>query len=55
MVLSLNKFSGLNYGVKSHFQQFFSYIVAVYFIGGVKRRKPPTYVASHRLTCIEYT
>jgi hypothetical protein len=25
---------GLVYGVKSHFQQYFSYIVAVSFIGG---------------------
>ena len=36
----------LVYGVKRHFQQCFSYIVAVSFIGGGKRstrRKPPTY------------
>jgi len=34
----------LVYGVKSHFQQYFSYIVAVSFIGGGNRRtrrKPP--------------
>ena len=36
---------GLGYGVYRHFQQYCSYIVAVSFIGGVKRstrRKPPT-------------
>jgi len=35
----------LFYGVKHHFQQFFSYIVAVSFIGGGNQRtqrKPPT-------------
>ena len=35
----------LVYGVKCHFQQYFSYIVAVSFIGGGNRRterKPPT-------------
>jgi hypothetical protein len=34
-----------HYGVKRHFQQYFSYIVAVSFIGGGNRstrRKPPT-------------
>ena len=33
------------FAVKPHFQQYFSYIVAVSFIGGGKRctrRKPPT-------------
>jgi len=33
------------YGVQHHFQQYFSYIVAVSFIGGGNwstRRKPPT-------------
>ena len=36
---------GLAYGVLRHFQQYFSYIVAVSFIGGGNRctwRKPPT-------------
>ena len=36
---------GLAYGVQCHAQQYFSYIVAVSFIGGVHRstrRKPPT-------------
>ena len=36
---------GLVYGVQLHFQQYFSYIVAVSFIGGGNRRtqkKPPT-------------
>jgi hypothetical protein len=35
----------LVYGVLQHFQQYFSYIVAVSFIGGGNRstrRKPPT-------------
>jgi len=35
----------LIYGVSRHFQQYFSYIVAVSFIGGGNRctqRKPPT-------------
>jgi len=31
------------YGVKRHFQQYFSYIVAVSFIGGGSRIKPPTF------------
>jgi hypothetical protein len=34
------------YGVSRQFQQYFSYIVAVNFIGGVHQRtqrKPPTY------------
>jgi hypothetical protein len=30
------------YGVYCHFQQYFSYIVVVSFIGGGNRRKPPT-------------
>ena len=37
------------YGVEHHFQQYFSYIVAVSFIGGGRRstlRKPPTYLKS---------
>jgi hypothetical protein len=41
---------GLVYGVKRHFQQYFSYIVAVSFIGGGNqstRRKPPTCRESH--------
>jgi len=46
----LNTFPGLGlwvwvYGVYRHFQQYFSYIVAVSFIGGGNRstrRKPPT-------------
>jgi len=29
-------------GVEHHFQQYFSYIMAVSFIGGGKWRKPPT-------------
>ena len=33
---------GLVYGALHHFQQFFSYIVAVSFIGGGHRRKQPT-------------
>jgi hypothetical protein len=40
---------GLEYGVSCHFQQYFSYIVAVSFIGGGNRstrRKPPTYPKS---------
>jgi len=35
----------VNYGVQRHFQQYFSYIVTVSFIGGWNRstrRKPPT-------------
>ena len=31
-----------SYGVKHHFQQNVSYIVAISFIGGENRRKPPT-------------
>jgi len=34
--------AGLAYGVESHFQQYFSYIVAVGFIDGGNWRKPPT-------------
>ena len=36
---------GQGYGIKHHFQQYFSYIVAVSFIGGGNQstqRKPPT-------------
>jgi hypothetical protein len=36
---------GLDYGVYRHFQQYFSYIMAVRFIGGgnrSNREKPPT-------------
>ena len=39
------RFGGWFYGVKRHFQQYFSYIVAVGFIDGGNRsgrRKPPT-------------
>jgi hypothetical protein len=39
------------YGVLRHFQQYFSFIVAINFIGGEnrsKQRKPLTYIASHR-------
>ena len=50
------------YGVERHFVQYFSYIVAVSFIGGGNqstRRRPPTYRMSltHFITwcCIEYT
>ena len=40
---------GLVYGVKRHFQQYFSYIVAVSFIGGGNRSTPKNHrpVASH--------
>jgi len=37
---------GLVYGVLRHFQQYFSYIVAVSFTGGGNWRKSPP-VASH--------
>jgi len=37
------------YGVQRHFQQFFSYNVAVNFIGGGNRRKPPTYRKSQTI------
>jgi hypothetical protein len=44
--MSLLKIDGwLVYGVSCHFQQYFSYIVVVSFIGGRNRsarRKPPT-------------
>jgi hypothetical protein len=33
---------GKGYDVERHFQQYFSYMVAVSFIGGGNRRKPPT-------------
>jgi hypothetical protein len=33
---------GLAYGVYRHFQQYFSLIVVLSFIGGGKRRKPLT-------------
>jgi len=38
-------YAGCGYGALRHFQQYFSYIVAVGFIGGGNRstrRKPPT-------------
>ena len=40
---------GLVYGVKRHFQQYFSYIVAVSFIGGGNRSTPKNHrpVARH--------
>jgi len=41
----INKGLGGGYGVLHHFQQYFSYIVTVSFIGGgnrTTRRKPPT-------------
>jgi len=43
--LSINYRIGLVYGVYRHFQQYFSYIVTVSFIGGRNRstwRIPPT-------------
>jgi hypothetical protein len=43
-MVRFNLFLCLVYGVKRHFQQYFSYIVAVSFIGGGNRntrRKPP--------------
>jgi len=43
-LLVLNKYEGIN-GVWRHFQQYFSYIMAVSFIGGgnlCTLRKPPT-------------
>ena len=50
------------YGVYCHFQQYFSYIVAISFIGGGNRsirRKPPTCRKSLTIfitkCCIEYT
>jgi hypothetical protein len=50
------------YGVLRHFQQYFSFIVAINFIGGgnrSKQRKPLTYRKSQTsfiiLCCIEYT
>ena len=54
---------GKGYGVQHHFQQYFSYIVAVSFIGSGNRstqRKPPTYRKSRTTFipakhCIEYT
>jgi len=49
----------LFYGASRHFQQYVSYIVAVNFIGGGNRRKPPTCCKSltNFITycCIEYT
>jgi len=38
-------YKGVAYGIKRHFQQYFSYILAVSFIGGGNRstrRKPTT-------------
>jgi len=53
---------GLVYGIKRHFQQYFSYIVVVSLIGGGNRstqRKPPTCrkLLTNLITqcCIEYT
>ena len=50
---------GLAYGVQRHFQQYFSYIVVVSFIGGGNRRKPPTCLKTltNFITecCIEFT
>jgi len=50
---------GLVYGAIRHVQQCFSYIVAVRFIGGGNRRKPPTYRKSRTnfgtYYCIKYT
>jgi hypothetical protein len=43
--LFIKRDKGLTYGVKHHFQQYFSYIVAVSFIGEGNQRsrtKPPT-------------
>ena len=37
-VMNLN----LNFDVKRHFQQYFSYIMATSFSGGGRRREPPT-------------
>jgi len=47
-VLFFLKYIGgcVGYGVKWHFQQHFSYIVGVSFIGGGNRRKPPTCLKS---------
>jgi hypothetical protein len=42
----------LGYGVQRHFQQYFSYIMAVSFIGGRNRsarRKPPTCCKSRKV------
>ena len=49
-----NYIKGLAYGFQPHFQQYFSYIVAVSFIGGGNRstrRKHPT---SHYKTLSHY-
>jgi hypothetical protein len=32
-----------------HFQQYFSFIVAISFIGGGNRRKPHNYIKLHRI------
>ena len=40
-ILVLKDVIGVDYGVERHFQKYFSYIVAVSFIGGGHRRKPP--------------
>ena len=39
---NINMKNSLVYGVYHHFQQYFSYIMAVSFIGGANRRKPQT-------------
>ena len=59
---ALYVFKSYGYGVSHHFQQYFSYIVEVSFIGGGNRStriKPPTYRKSptNFITkcCIEYT
>jgi hypothetical protein len=47
----------LVYGVWRHFQQYFSYIVAVNFIGGGNRstgENPPTCLKSLTM-CVNYT
>ena len=36
------KYNNLIFGVKRHFQQYFSYIMATSFSGGRSRSKPPT-------------
>ena len=41
-LMSLCSKGWLVYSVLRHFQQYFSYVVAVSLIGGGNRRKPPT-------------
>jgi hypothetical protein len=62
MAKTLGKWFGFVFGVSRYFQQYFSYMVAVSFIGGGNRsthRKPPTCRKSltNFITkfCIEYT